>query len=91
MKFSNQTFSEGITLDYNEFIDCSVQNCPVLYYGGQYNLLRTNLTNVSFGFGGPANRTLTYLRMIYAMNPKLVIDLLEQNVHPPVEQGVTIN
>jgi len=91
MRFIKQTFTEGITLDYNEFIDCEIKNCLVMFYGGDFLLLRTTLTNVQFGLGGPANSTLNFLRLVRATNPRLLEELLNAAPGPAPDQGVTIN
>jgi hypothetical protein len=91
MRFVNQSFKDGVTLDYNEFIDCDIRDCLVLYYGGDFTLLRTTLTNVRFGLGGSANNTLNFLRLVRAANPRLLDELLNAAPGPQSEQSVTIN
>jgi len=91
MKFEKQTFTEDVTLDYNEFIDCEIKGCMVSYHGGQFNLIRTKLTNVRFGLGGPANATLAFLRLVRANGPHLLDELLDQGEQPKPDQTVTIN
>ena len=47
MKFEGQVFEGGdVTLDYNEFIDCVMRDCTLLYHGGEFSLIRTRLENV---------------------------------------------
>ena len=58
MKFTNHGFTEDVSLDYNEFVDCEIKDCAVKYYGGKFSLIRTKLTNVSFGLAGAAGDTL---------------------------------
>jgi hypothetical protein len=91
MRFVNQTFSDDVTLDYNEFVDCEIRNCLVLFHGGDFVLLRTTLTNVRFGLGGPANNTLNFLRLVRAANPRLLDELLNAAPGPVSDQSVTIN
>lgn len=91
MKFKNQTFTDDVTLDYNEFIDCEIKNCVVYYHGGKYSLVRTKLNNVRFGLSGSANDTLSFLRLIKAANPKAFDSLFEQGDQPAPDQSVTIN
>jgi hypothetical protein len=57
MRFENQTFTTDVTLDCNEFIDCEVRNCNVMFQGGSFSLVRTKFENVRFGVTGPAQTT----------------------------------
>jgi hypothetical protein len=91
MRFVKQTFTNDVTLDYNEFVDCEISNCLVLFHGGDFTLLRTTLTNVRFGLGGPANNTLNFLRLVRAANPRLLDELLNAAPGPVSGQSVTIN
>ena len=91
MKFTNQVFTDDVTLDYNEFIDCEIKNCVVMYYGGKFSLIRTKLTNVRFGLGGAAGDTLMFLRLIRANRPNLLDRLLKEDGSRPSEQSVSIN
>lgn len=91
MRFVKQTFTNDVTLDYNEFVDCEISNCLVLFHGGDFTLLRTTLTNVRFGLGGPANNTLNFLRLVRAASPRLLDDLLNAAPGPVSGQSVTIN
>lgn len=91
MRFIKQTLTDDVTLDYNEFVDCEIRNCLVLYHGGDFTLLRTTLTNVRFGLGGPANNTLNFLRLVRAASPRLLDELLNAAPGPVSDQSVTIN
>ncbi len=91
MKFENQTFTDNVTLDYNEFIDCEIKDCVVFYYGGKFSLVRTRFTNTRFGLGGPANDTLAFLKLVRANGPQLLEELLNQGPQPTPDQTVTIN
>ena len=91
MKFEKQTFTEDVTLDYNEFTDCEIKDCVLSYYGGKFTLVRTKLTNVRFAMGGPANDTLAFLRLVRANGPQLLDQLLDQGDQPIPDQTVTIN
>ena len=91
MRFVKQTLTSDVTLDYNEFVDCEISNCLVLFHGGDFTLLRTTLTNVRFGLGGPANNTLNFLRLVRAANARLLDELLNAAPAPVSDQSVTIN
>ncbi len=91
MKFKNQTFTDDITLDYNEFIDCDIKNCTVLFYGGKFALIRTKFSNVRFGVGGAANDTLAFLRVVRTSSQAALDSLLDQGYQPVPDQTTTIN
>jgi hypothetical protein len=91
MRFSKQTFTTDVTLDYNEFIDCEIRDCTVLFHGGEFSLVRTKLTNVRFGLAGPANNTLVFLRLVRAHGPNLINELLDAASAPKPDQSITIN
>jgi hypothetical protein len=91
VRFENQTFTSDVTLDYNDFIDCEFRDCGMLYFGGQYSLIRARFNNVRFGLGDAANRTLEFMRLILSTgNGRQIIDDLLQAAPPP-QGSVTIN
>lgn len=90
MRFERQTFTTNVTLDYNEFIDCTIKDCTVLYFGGDFSLTRTTLSNVRFGLGESANRTLDFLRLVRANGQQLLDELLDA-APGPAPDSVTIN
>ena len=92
MRFVGQVFSGGeVTLDYNEFVDCEIRDCMVLYHGGEFSLVKTKLTNVRFGLGGAASNTLAFLKLVRANGQHLLDSLLEQGSQPVSGQDLTIN
>ena len=92
MRFQGQVFeSAEVTLDYNEFIDCELRNCVLLYHGGDFSLTRTKLINVQFGLAGAANNTLSFLRLVRANGQALLDGLLDAGPQPIPEHSVTIN
>lgn len=66
MRFENQTFTSGVTLDYNEFVNCTIRDCVVEFHGGGFTLTNTAITNVRFVCGDAANNTLAFLQMVRA-------------------------
>jgi len=90
MRFENQTFTTDVTLDYNVFINCTIKNCVVFYYGGDFSLVNTTFTTVRFGLGGSANNTLAFLRLVRANGANLLEELLNQGPQPGPGQ-MTIN
>jgi hypothetical protein len=92
MRFVKQVFTGGqVTLDYNEFVDCEMRDCLLVYHGGEFSLVRTKLVNVRFGLGGAANNTLGFLKLVRANGQELLDSLLDQGPQPEPGQSVTIN
>jgi hypothetical protein len=92
MRFVKQVFTGGqVTLDYNEFVDCEIRDCLLVYHGGEFSLVRTKLVNVRFGLGGAANNTLGFLKLVRANGQELLDSLLDQGPQPEPGQSVTIN
>lgn len=92
MKFLGQVFEGGeVTLDFNEFVDCEMLGCTLIYHGGDFSLVRTRLVGVKFGLAGAANNTLSFLRLVRANGQALLDGLLDAGPQPVPEQSVTIN
>src|SRR5258706_6056921 len=91
MRFVKQVFKDGVPPDYNEFVDCEISNCLVMFHGGDFTLLRTTLTNVRFGLGGPAKNTLNFFRLGRAPKPRLLHEVLHAAPGPGAGQSGTIN
>jgi hypothetical protein len=92
MRFVKQVFTGGqVTLDYNEFVDCEMRDCLLIYHGGEFSLVRTKLVNVRFGLAGAANNTLGFLKLVRANGQELLDSLLDQGPQPEPGQSVTIN
>ena len=91
MRFEQTTFTSDVTLDYNEFVDCTFRDCGILFYGGRFSLIRATFQNVRFGFGDAANNTLAFMRLIRSTTngDELLRDLLAAGPAPP--GSVTIN
>lgn len=63
MKYENETFTNEVELDGNEFIGCVFENCTVVYSGGKQPLItRCSFNNFTFEFRGCADNTVTFLR-----------------------------
>ena len=91
MRFEKQVFTSDVTLDYNEFVDCEFRDCVVMYYGGEFSLVRTRMTSVRFGLGGSANLTLGFLRLVRAHGPELLDQLLDAAEPLKPDQSISIN
>ena len=91
MKFIKQTFTEDISIDYNEFIDCTFKNCTIWFHGGLFSLVNAKFDNVRFGCANEAEVTLSFLRMVRTVNPKLLEQLLNKDQTPSAPHSVTVN
>jgi hypothetical protein len=80
MRFANQAFrNETITLDGNEYVECSFSNCKFQYSGGEFNISKIVFDTMEFTVDGPAARTVLLLRSLWA-NPagrQAVLGLLD--------------
>ena len=87
MRFENQTFRNvTINLDYNEFVNCTIRDCTVMCYGGDFSLTHTTLANCKFGVAGMANSTLQFLKLVRSSGPNLLQELLDQGPQPTPDQ-----
>lgn len=67
MRFEKQTFeNELVTLDDNEFIECTFVNCKFHYSGGNFNIDRIRFNSLEFTVEGPAARTVMLLQSLWA-------------------------
>ncbi|MGH8175440.1 MAG: hypothetical protein ACREV5_04155 [Steroidobacter sp.] len=67
MRFENQAFqNEQITLDDNEFVNCTFTKCKFHYSGGEFNIDRIRFDSLEFTVQGPAARTVMLLRSLWA-------------------------
>jgi hypothetical protein len=65
MRFEKQTIKNGpVYIDGNEFFDCLIEGVEVRYAGGGFSLSNTHFRNVQFAFGGHADATLAFLRLL---------------------------
>lgn len=92
MRFENQTFTGmTVTLDFNEFVDCTIKDCLILCHGGTFRLERTTITSCKFGVGAPASSTLSFLKLVRASGGLETLDaLLNQGPAVSTDQ-VTFN
>ena len=80
MRHENKTFeNETITLDGNDFIDCTFRNCRFLYAGGDFNIERIRFDSLELTAEGAAARTVMLLRSLWAdeLGRRLVLGLLD--------------
>ena len=55
---------EAVLLDGKHFVDCSMQNCEIVYGGGVVILERTWISGCQYVFGGQAGRTVDLLKAL---------------------------
>ena len=66
MRFEKQTFrTETVTLDGNDFIECTFVGCRFQYSGGDFNIDRIRFDSLEFSVDGPAARTVMLLRSLW--------------------------
>lgn len=66
MRYEKQTFrNETITLDGNEFIECTFVACRFQYSGGDFNIDRIRFDSLEFTVDGPAARTVLLLQSLW--------------------------
>lgn len=81
MRFENQTFTQDIAVDYNEFVNCTFRNCRILFHGGEFSFSGTvNFEKVAFGVGYAASNTLTFMKFLRAAAPQAFAELMASPV-----------
>jgi len=48
MRFENKTFTTDVTLDFNEFRNCTFDGCTIYYHGNPFWLVNPTLKNTKF-------------------------------------------
>lgn len=68
MELTECTFIDAIErCDGNQYIDCTFNNCQLLYSGGDLpSFVRCNLNETGFIFTGAAGNTLQFLQSMHA-------------------------
>jgi hypothetical protein len=83
---------ERIYLDKNDYWDCKFKQCKIIFDAtGPVVLKRPTLIDCQFVFEGPAEKTLQFMRRLYAgemgpMGQKAFRELLYNLQDPPMEQ-----
>jgi hypothetical protein len=83
MRFEAQTFDHTeLTLDNNEFIDCTIANCTLMFHGGPLSVTRTRVASVQYVLLHSAVHTTRFLARLRVYNPsafeKLMQDALNE-------------
>lgn len=58
-----------VTIDEKHFVNCTYQNCDVIYGGGDFGWTNTKFENCRFSFSGPAQKTTNLLVMLGILPP----------------------
>ena len=91
MQFENETFSDEVTLDGNEFVNCGfARGCKIIYGGGKFDLKDCRFqAPIAYELNGAAAITLSFLRFLARMSPDMLRQMLEENVGGtrPTEKG----
>ena len=69
MRFENQAFERTtITLDYNEFVNCTIKDCTVIYAGGPYSLVTCKIDGeIRLNLLESAHRTLIFMSWLRSL------------------------
>ena len=66
MRFENKAFAnEVVTLDDNEFFNCTFESCTFSYRGGDFNLSRIGFDSLQVQLEGAAARTMMLLQSLW--------------------------
>ena len=84
MRFENQILRGDITLDHNEFVNCTFeQDCRISYHGGPYAIRDCNLRRwAAFRFEDSATNMIAFLKLLGSLDPRFVYRLLELETPP---------
>ena len=81
MRHENKAFeNETVTLDGNEFIDCTFKSCRFVYAGGEFNIERIRFDSLELTVEGAAARTVMLLQSLWTheLGRRLVLGMLDQ-------------
>jgi hypothetical protein len=56
-------------IDEKHFVNCTYQNCDLVYGGGDWGCVNTKFENCRFSFSGPAQKTTNLLAMLGILPP----------------------
>ena len=69
MRYENQTFDRTeLTLDNNEFVDCTILNCTLIFHGGAMSVTRTRATGARYVLVDSAVHTTRFLARLRTYN-----------------------
>jgi hypothetical protein len=68
MRYEKRSFKdETLALDGNEYIDCTFENCTMVYSGGSFTLEPFAFDGVHWRFAGPAGRGVEISQKLQAI------------------------
>ena len=78
MRFEKQTFNHTqVTLDNNEFVDCTIANCTLVFHGGPMSVTRTRVAGVQYVLVDSAVHTTRFLARLRVYNPPAFEKLMQ--------------
>jgi hypothetical protein len=79
MRFEKQTFDHTeVTLDNNEFIDCTIVDCTLIFHGGPMSVANTRVAGVQYRLMDFAVHTTRFLARLRVYNPPAFEKLMQQ-------------
>lgn len=73
-----------LSLDENEFTNCTLEGCTLVYSGGErMRLDGCRMRNCHFNFDGPAERALLLMHRLYHSGGKELIEATFENIRNP--------
>ena len=89
MRFERQTFSHTeVTLDNNEFVDCTIANATLVFHGGPISVTRTRVASVQYVLVDSAVHTTRFLARLRVYNPPAFEKLMQAALND--EQAVQL-
>jgi hypothetical protein len=90
MRFEKQTFNHTeVTLDHNEFVDCTIANCTLVFHGGPMLVVNTRVAGVQYRLVGPAVHTTRFLARLRVYNAPAFEKLLQDALNHEQEVQLT--
>jgi hypothetical protein len=82
MRFEKQTFERTeVTLDNNEFVDCTIANCTLVFHGGPMSVTCTRVAGVQYVLVDSAVHTTRFLARLRMYNSPAVEKLMQDALH----------
>jgi hypothetical protein len=75
-----------VVLDGNEFIQCTIEGCTLVFSGGSVSAVGTTIANVKYDFRGPAVRTAAYLASLRTRDPRGFENIMQAALQYSLEQ-----
>jgi len=88
MKFENETITEDIIIDDNEFINCVIRDCVVTYCGGEFKLVDTVFDQIKVNVRGSARDTVSFLTVLRASDAIVFEGLMHSGSNPTLTASI---